>query len=104
MKQSLLVDYTLRCKQEWNLNWNQSRDLLKVLEDAFFVYRTHFSEDVEMEEGEIIDIADIGLRNGAITNPRYTEDIEHSEDNSEDIQDNIQDIWCQYIRTLSDEL
>ena len=105
MKQSLLVDYTLRCKQEWNLNWNQARDLHRILDDAFFVYRTHGSTDVQMEDGEIIDIEDIHLDNGRIINTRYSDQLEETDEESEEEKiSSVNDTWRQYIRTLADEL
>ena len=105
MKQSLLVDYTLRCKNEWNLSWNQARDLHRVLDDAFFVYRTHGSTDVQMEDGEIIDIEDIHLDNGQIINTRYSDQLEETDDESEEEKiSSVNDTWRQYIRTLADEL
>ncbi len=105
MKQSLLVDYTLRCKEEWNLNWNQAREMHRILEDAFFVYRTHGSTDIQMEDGEITDIEDIHLDNGRIVNSRYNDQLEETdEENEEENISSVNDTWCQYIRTLADEL
>jgi hypothetical protein len=105
MKQSLLVDYTLRCKNEWNLNWNQARELHRILDDAFFVYRTHVNNDIQMEEGEITNIEDIRLVNGNIVNTRYNDQLEETEEETEEEKiSSVNDIWCQYIRTLADEL
>ena len=105
MKQSLLVDYTLRCQEQWNLNWNQAREMHKILEDAFFVYRTHGSTDIDMQDGEIVDIQDIHLDNGRIVNTRYSDQLEETDEEEEEEKiSSVNDTWCQYIRTLADEL
>jgi len=106
MKHSLIVEYVLRQKNDLHLGWKQSRILMKLIDNALNVFHTHTSNDVEMENGVILDITDIVYENGTFVNKRYDSFVFHSDD--EDDEDKalktINDIWSTYVKGLTDEL
>jgi hypothetical protein len=105
MKHSLIVDYVLRKKEEWNLNWNQSREFLEILDNSIFTYHTHVSSDIIMENGTISNIEDIVYRNGEIINLRSQEiNVDSDPEEPKEKLQTINDSWITYIKTLSSDL
>jgi hypothetical protein len=105
MRHTLLVDYVLYKKDEWELSIHQARQLLSTIENALFVFRTHSSNDIHMEDGNISNIDDIVYQHKEIRNLRYNQFIFESDDEEEeDNSGTINDVWVNYVKGLVDEL
>lgn len=59
MKDNLITNFAVRMKAKYKLNYRKARTLYKMIESALFVYKTHRSEDIVMDGGEIKSINDI---------------------------------------------
>ena len=106
MRDSMLDDYVLFRKKEWNLNWENTRLLQTIISNAFYFYRTHKSKDVVMENGKIANILDIEFieETNSISNTRF--DIEHISETSgfDEHSREISDVWKSYVKVLADDI
>jgi hypothetical protein len=106
MRDSMLDDYVLFRKKDWNLNWENTRLLQTIISNAFYFYRTHKSKDVIMENGKIANIIDINFieETNIISNTRFN--IEHISETSgfEEHSREISDVWKSYVKVLTDDI
>jgi hypothetical protein len=61
MKDLLITNFVIKKKTELNLNWKMARSLYQTINNALYEFHTHKSADIDMEDGEISDIADIEI-------------------------------------------
>jgi len=101
MKENLLFDFALAKKEELDLDWSQLRLLHCVLENAIFHLRTHGSEDIVMEGGQIASISDIEIEDGLAINPRCFDLEENTE---KETKKSVQDKWGVYVKSLVEDL
>jgi len=57
-KEMLIISYVLDQKTQYDLNWNDTRDLLNLISTGF-LYKTQVSNDVVMKDGKIKYISGI---------------------------------------------
>jgi hypothetical protein len=102
MKENLLFDFALSRKELLDLNWTQFRLLHTVIENAIFNLRTHGSDDIMMQGGQVVEINDIEIdEDGYAENPRMFD----LEDNTEkDAKKSVKDKWGSYIKSLVEDL
>jgi hypothetical protein len=101
MRDDLIDTYVLFRKKTWNLNWDQTRDLQNVINNAIYIFRTHKSIDIIMNDGNILNINDIIFKNNNIINKRST--ILQKDPENEEKQKDIKNIWTSYIKLICDD-
>jgi hypothetical protein len=110
MKDHLIVNFVSRLKNEQDLSWKMARSLYQTINNAFYVYHTHKSNDVEMKNGEIDSIEDIAIERDLVYNERIFEVKEGKLGIREDFEDEVsaakkKDLihdWNRYITYSAD--
>ncbi len=99
LKEDLLVHYVIQLKKEFNMSWSIANKSLKILDDAIFNIRTHRSDDIEMRNGKLLNINDIGISSDGIINLRL-EDFE--EVLSEERYKTLTNRWESHLKSMFD--
>jgi hypothetical protein len=71
MKDHLITNFILNQKQLHKLSWFQARQAYSTIRNALYVFRTHKSHDITMNNGNIESIDDIIINAQEITNTRF---------------------------------
>ena len=98
IKEQLFINYVVKMKNEYGLDWNSAKYLYQLINNAFLM-KTHTSADVEYNDGEIIEIEDI----------EYDEDLNtfinrREYDEEEENIDNTQYLfyhWDKYVNNIN---
>jgi hypothetical protein len=101
MKENLITNFCLKMKKKYKFNNQRSKQLYLLIKDGFD-YKTQKPDDVEMENGEIINIR--GIEYDKLTKFFInTRNIEEVKKEKEEI--NILDAkWKNYVSTIVKEL
>jgi len=59
MKENLITNFAIAMKKKYKLTLNTTKNLFHLVKDSLLYNKTHKSDDVVMEDGEILKIEDI---------------------------------------------
>jgi hypothetical protein len=100
MRENPIINYVFKIKKQYKMSNKKARTLYHDIKDALFVYRTHRSEDVIMENGIITSIRDFVYNKDlrVLYNKRY-ESLDDREIN-EKVKDVLGSKWEKYVQNV----
>jgi hypothetical protein len=71
MKDHLITHFVLAQKELHDMSWEQSKRVYETINNALYLFRTHKSQDIVMENGNIESIEDIIINKDNVINNRW---------------------------------
>lgn len=71
MKDHLITRYIMNQKEKLKLTWEEARRAYQTINNALFHFYTHSSDDISMQNGDMIGIDEITISKECIRNDRF---------------------------------
>ena len=71
MKDHLITRYIMNQKEKCKLTWEEARRAYQTINNALFHFYTHSSDDISMQNGDMIGIDEITISKECIRNDRF---------------------------------
>ena len=100
MRENPIINYVFTLKKQYKLDNKKTRSIYHNIKDALFIFRTHKSEDVIMENGVITSIRDFVYDKDlkTVINTRF-EKLDERE-TSEKVKDVLGSKWEKYVQNV----
>jgi len=103
MKDQLITDFVISQKSKYKLNWECAKNLYSLIVNSFFVYKTHKSEDVVMNESKIEKIQDIVWNEqlNIFVNNRLNDENDYDINKNKKETNTLLNKYSKYIKSLT---